>query len=262
MSSRRSAAKAAACAVTLALAAVIATPSAVMAGQGPPGNCANHAGASAPYCTYFQPNQGQPGLAATFWMQCPTSDNQGEYPVAVDHIVPYVTNNGQYYPVTPVGHLNNGEGGYYNPGAGATAWYNDVVIPNLSEYPAVLDGWGYCVFFNDQYDIGLVEDVPVSYFFVSGPTTDKYVFPPKEYLYLSFGAIFGGVQLLGGEAFRVLSLAGQDDLTVTTTPDNNEPKPKPKPKPKPTPPGPTTTTTTTRPRPTTTTSTTLGRRAI
>jgi hypothetical protein len=223
------------------------------AGQGPPGNCETSEGidASSDFCSYFQADQGSPGDKPTFWMQCPATAFQNGTDVFADHVDPivYVFNLGTdaTVPVTPKGHLNNGEGGYYNPGAGATAWYNELTVPVLPGYPAVLNGWGYCVLANDEESTGLVEDVPMSYFWVTPPETEGFVFPPDQYFQLSWAALFGSVRLLGDQAFRGPTLdlrIGGPLVTTTTTPQPSPPPPPPA------------TTTTTRPIPTTTTSTT------
>ena len=222
------------------------------AGQGPPGTCETTSGidASSDFCSYFQADQGTPGLKPTFWMQCPATASQNGTDVFADHVDPivYVFNLGPNatVPVTPQGHLNNGEGGYYNPGAGATAWYNELEVPVLPGYPAVLNGWGYCVLSNEEQSTGLVESVPMSYFWVKPPEIENFVLPPDQYFQLSWEALFGSARLLGDQAFRAptldLQLVGP---LVTTT--KRQPTP---------PPPPPITTTSTRPTPTTTTSTT------
>jgi hypothetical protein len=248
----RSLSAAGALVLLLATIAVVASPSAVLAGGGsvPGGNC--EAGSpSGEYCSFFQADQGPPGTHAKFWMYCPKTQDFGNgVDVSIIDVEPIVTvanlgPNAPALPVTKLGHLNYGDPGYFSPPAGSTAWYSEVVIPNLPGYPAVLSGWGYC-----EYTNGEVHAESMNYFWVTEPTAENFVISPDKYFELSWTALFGSARLLGDQAFSAptraaLPLGGPP---VTTA------KPK-----SPNPPSPTastSTTTLTRPLPSTTTSTT------
>jgi hypothetical protein len=215
--------------------AVIILPSTAMAGGGsvPGGNCGDPPATSTDFCSYFQPDQGPPGLHSTFWITCPeevTSEGSltPQYIDVVDVFAnAYVLNNSQQVPMTKLGHLVNGEGGYYNPGAGFTAWYNDVEIPVLPGYPAVLVGYGSCAYeYSPQYVDGSkywyqTEPIPENYLWITKPQQEPYKFKPKELLYLSWGAVFGSARALAGDVFRTpkpnfAPLIGPTDTTTTT----------------------------------------------
>jgi hypothetical protein len=166
----------------LATIAVVASPSAVLAGGSVPGGNCEAGSPSGEYCSFFQADQGPPGIHATFWMYCPQTQDFGNgVDVSILDVEPLVTvaNLGPKappLPVTKLGHLKYGDPGYFSPPAGSTAWYNDVVIPNLPGYPAVLNGSGYC-----KYTNGEVHAESMNYFWVTAPTVENYVIPPDEH---------------------------------------------------------------------------------
>ena len=275
MKSRRSLSALAATVVVCAFVAVIIFPSSAMAGGGgsvPGGNCGDPPATSTDFCSYFQPDLGPPGLHSTFWITCPeqvTSEGNltPQYIGVVDVFAnAYVLNNSQQVPMTKLGHLVNGEGGYYNPGAGFTAWYNDVEIPVLPGYPAVLVGYGSSAYeYSPQYMDGSkywyqTEPIPQNYLWIEKPQQEPYNFKPKQFMYLSWGAVFGSARTLAAEVFRTpkpnpAPVVGPTDTTKTTedatptTPTTSTASTSTASTPSPT-----------RSEPTTTTSTTRGRR--
>lgn len=255
MDARRSFSSLVAAVLLCASVAVIATPSTAVAGGGsvPGGNCGDPPSTSTDFCSYFQADVGPPFIHSTFFITCPVEvTSHGAYtPQFIENIDiyanAYVFNTGDQVPVTPVGHSANG--------ADSTLWSNDVLIPELPGYPGVIVGYGSCAYeYNPQLQDGSkywyqTEPIPQNYFWVEKPNQFGFkIF--KQYLYLSWEAMFGSARVFGDEAFRapllnVQPVIGPPDTTTTTTTRPSTAS--------------TSTTSTTRTQPTTTTSTTRGR---
>ena len=243
MNRRRSLSGAAALVLSMASAALVASPSAVLAGGGsvPGGNCEIQSGnSSEPYCSQFQADMGSPGIKSDFYFICPQQTNNNDIIGATAYV--WVWNNNQSVAATATSHGSNGPG--------STIWHNKVVIPTLPGYPAVLVGEGWCGYkctdCVNQYSYTKVTNQ--NYFWVE-PPTPHYFLDPKVFLSLVWDAMFGSSRSIGDHVFGIPTLPITRELSgpsVTTTTT------------KPASPTTTTSTSTTRPRPTTTTSTRRG----
>jgi hypothetical protein len=243
MDRRRSLSGALVLALSVASVVLVVSPSAVLAGGGsvPGGNCTIQAGNDdEPYCSYFQADVGPPGIHSGFHFICPEQSDYNDIVNAVAYV--WVWNNNQSVAATATSHGSNGPG--------STIWHNDVVIPTLPGYPAVLVGEGWCGYkcttCVNPYSYTKV--TPQNYFWVT-PPKPTYKLNPKVLFALAWDAMYQSSRSIGDRVLGIPQLSsggGTNDTSATTTP---------------TPPNPTTTTTTTRPSSTTTTATTTSRRS-
>jgi hypothetical protein len=239
--------------LSLAGVAVVAAPSAVLAGGGsvPGGNCEIQSGnSSEPYCSQFQADVGKPGIHTDFYFICPQQTNNNDIIGGQAYV--WVWENNQSVAATATSHSSNGPG--------STIWHNQVTVPTLPGYPAVLVGEGWCSYTCtscvNPYTYTKVTNQ--NYFWVEAPTP-HYSLNFDVLFSLGWEAMFGSSRTYGDQAFAnpaLLAALGSSGPPVITTTQPPSPNPKPNPpSPSPSP----STTSTTRPRPTTTTTT--GRRS-
>jgi hypothetical protein len=245
-----------------AVAALIAVASgSASAGAAPTSVPAGHTLCQEAYCTVFGPgapsSHGTPGTQGLFTIFCPLVDQQVvndgsssggplQIDVQYDHAVPYVTTfpGGAAVTLTDYSQGINGDLAFSNYA---------FTVPDKSVDALTLTGGGYCVFDNDQYDVGLVESTEWDYFWIDNPTYWKLT----SAVLAALAGQFGSMQLISdgafgasgfgprGSSFTDIPASGSTPTPPTTTtskPGQREPA--------------TTTTSTTRP-----TTTTTGRRA-